>query len=221
MSWKLSCPVLEAGRREQSLLPSYHIRYIDMHRLKGEDKIYCISILENFSRAILSSAITRRQDTEAYLSVLYPAIRKFGVSGVLVSDSGGVFFSHDVMNIYNFLGVQKEQIKKGKPYQNYIEAAFGVQRRMADWSFESAQTWEDLLAAHEKWLLDYNHQRHMAHENRDDNCHSPAAVLGWVKGMQPEPELIYRAFSAIGETRVLNSAGYGVQQGFVQKRAIC
>jgi hypothetical protein len=34
-----------------------------------------------------------------------------------------------------------------------------VQRRMADWSFEKAQTWEDLLAAHEKWMLDYNHQK--------------------------------------------------------------
>ena len=27
------------------------------------------------------------------------------------------------------------------------------QRRLADWHFERAQTWEDLLAAHEKWLL--------------------------------------------------------------------
>ncbi len=35
----------------------------------------------------------------------------------------------------------------------------GVQRRMADWPFEKAQTWEDLLAAHEKWLRDYNVQR--------------------------------------------------------------
>jgi hypothetical protein len=86
---------------------------------------------------------------------------------------------------------------------------------MADWSFESAHTWEDLLAAHEKWLLDYNHQRHMAHEHRDDNCHSPASVLGWQRGMQPEPELIYRAFAAIGETRVLNKAGYAKFRNFL------
>lgn len=85
----------------------------------------------------------------------------------------------------------------------------------ADWSFEKAQTWEDLLAAHEKWLLDYNYQRHMAHENREDNCHSPATVLGWIKGMQPEPESIYRAFSAIGETRVLNKAGYAKFRKFL------
>ena len=97
-----------------------------MHRLRDEENSYCISILENFSRAILASAITRRQDTEAYLSVLYATIRKFGVPEVLVSDSGSVFLSHDAMSIYNALGTQKEQIKKGKPYLNYIEAALYV-----------------------------------------------------------------------------------------------
>ncbi len=86
---------------------------------------------------------------------------------------------------------------------------------MADWSFEKAQTWEDLLAAHEKWLLDYNHQKHMAHEKRNDNCHSPAAVLNWQRGMQPAPESIYRAFSAISETRVLNKAGYAKFRNFL------
>jgi transposase InsO family protein len=120
-----------AERRHQFW--SVDIRYIDMHRLKGEGNIYCISILENFSRAILSSAIMRRQDTEAYLSVLYPAIRKFGVPEVLVSDSGGVFLSHDVMKIYNALGIQKEQIKKGRPYQNYIEAALYVIWNSPSW----------------------------------------------------------------------------------------
>lgn len=68
---------------------------------------------------------------------------------------------------------------------------------------------------HEKWLIDYNHQRHMAHEAREDNCHSPAAVLGWVKGMQAETERIYRAFSAIGEARVLNKAGYAKFRNFL------
>jgi hypothetical protein len=65
---------------------------------------------------------------------------------------------------------------------------------------------QDLLAAHEKWHRDSNSQKHMAHEGREDGYHSPAAVLGWVKGMQPEPELVYRVFWAICETRTLNKA---------------
>jgi hypothetical protein len=113
------------------------------------------------------------------------------------------------------LASKKRRLRKAVPNQNYIEAAFGVQRRMAVWSFEKAHTWEDLLTAHEKWLLDYNHQKHMAHEQRNDNCHSPAAVLNWQCGMQPAPELIYRAFSAIGETRVLNKAGYAKFRNFL------
>lgn len=83
-----------------------------------------------------------------------------------------------------------------------------MQRRLVDWHFERAQTWEDLLAAHEKWLLDFNYQHHFAHKQREDGCHSPAAVHGWVKGMQPEPEGIYRAFSAVGEMRTISKAEY-------------
>src|SRR5256886_16199259 len=79
---------------------------------------------------------------------------------------------------------------------------------MADWSFEKAHTWEDLLAAHDKSMLDYNFQKHMAHEERQDGCHSPAEVLGWIKGVQPELALVHQAFSAICETRRLNKAGY-------------
>jgi hypothetical protein len=78
---------------------------------------------------------------------------------MLVSDNGSIFLSHDTRRVCAQLGIEKKEIKKGKPYQNYIEAAFGVQRRMADWSFEKAQTWEDLLAAHDKWMRDYNFQK--------------------------------------------------------------
>ena len=55
---------------------------------------------------------------------------------------------------------------------------------MADWYFEEAKTYEDLLAAHEKWVRDYNYQKHFAHEQREDGRHSPAEVLGWVTGKQ-------------------------------------
>ncbi len=64
---------------------------------------------------------------------------------MLVSDNGSIFLSHDTRRVCAQLGIEKKEIKKGKPSQNYIEAAFGVQRRMADWSFEKAQTWEDAV----------------------------------------------------------------------------
>ena len=202
-----------AERRHQFW--SVDIRYLDMHRLPGVEMVYCISILENFSRAVLASAISLRQDTAAFFAVLYKAVRTHGVPEVLVSDNGSVFTSHDIRRVCEQLGIEKREIKKGRPYQNYIESMFNVQRRMADWSFEKAHTWEDLLAAHEKWHRDYNFQKHMAHEKREDGCHSPAAVLGWIKGMQPQPDLVYRAFSAICETRTLTKSGYAKFRHFL------
>ncbi len=105
---------------------SVDIRYIDMHRLENEDKIYCISILENYSRAILASAITRRQNFEEYIAVLYAAIRKHGCPEMLVSDHGGVFLDHRARHIYQALSIQKEEIEKRQSWQNYIESALYV-----------------------------------------------------------------------------------------------
>jgi transposase len=203
----------KAERRHQYW--SVDVRYLDMHRLEKEDKIYCISILENYSRAILASAVTRRQDTEAYVAVLYAAVRKHGCPETLVSDHGGVFRSEHAMKIYQTLSIQKEEIQSRQAWQNYIETAFNVQRRMADWYFEMAQTWEDLIAAHEKWIIDYNYQKHFAHEKREDGRHSPAEVLGWVSGRQFEPTYLHRAFSALCETRILNKAGYARFRNFL------
>jgi hypothetical protein len=119
------------------------------------------------------------------------------------------------MRIYSAFGIEKKEIDKRQPWQNYIETAFNIQRRMGDWFFEEAKSWEDLLAAHEKWVRDYNYQKHLAHEKREDGRHSPAEVLGWVSGKQFEPDYMHSAFSAICKTRTLSKAGYARFRDFL------
>ena len=121
---KRSRAVLKASGRKQFFSPSHHIRYLDMHTLDKEP-VYCISILENFSRAILASGLSRRQDLPAYLTILYAAIRKHGIPEVLVSDSGGVFRAKQAQQIYRSLGIQKAPIQKRQAWQSY-----NVQRRL-------------------------------------------------------------------------------------------
>ncbi len=104
-----------------------------MHHIEGEDKIYCISVLENYSRAILASAISRRQDTAAYLSVLYAAIRKHGCPQAIVSDHGGVFLSNEARKIYTAFGIRKEEIALRQVWQNYIETALYVIWNTLSW----------------------------------------------------------------------------------------
>ena len=207
--------------------------------------------MDNFSRAIISSALSPKQDLTAYLIVLYAAIRLHGAPAGLVSDNGSVFKAKQAKQIYAGLGIRKEYIAKRQPWMSYIETTLyvmwnlenslhnlhyvdltldssalfksdewqfhiiNVQRRMGDWYFETAKSWEDLVAVHEKWVLDYNFQKHLAHEKREDGRHSPAEVLGWVTGKQFEPDYMYRAFSAICETRRLSSAGYARFRDFL------
>src|SRR6266516_1867343 len=209
MRGKLSCPVLEAGRREQSLLPSYHIRYIEHHQLPDiKGPVYVISILENFSRMLLASAISERQDTAAYLRVLASALRNYGAPEAIVTDSGGVFYSKRAMAIYEALDIRKERIDPRQSWQNYIEAHFGIMWRLADYYLNKASTLDEMKKAHRKFIRDYNCQIHFAHRERQDGRHSPQDVLrGVLARTLPAPTLA-RIFFATEFTRHLDRSGY-------------
>jgi putative transposase len=192
---------------------SVDIRNIDHHLpedelQEGSGKVYAISILENHSRAILASAITTIQDTTAYLSVLYTAIERYGSPEVLVSDGGAVFRSNQAKAIYRSLGINKEEIERRRPWQNFIETTFNIQRRMADYYFERAVSWEELVGAHDGWVESYNTQKHWAHRERKDARRSPAEVLGFLTGVRHRPEDLRRAFFSTRFTRVLDASGY-------------
>jgi len=210
----------EAKRREPRPMPfkaehrhqywTVDIRYIDVHQLGGGN-IYCISILENYSRAMLASAVSRSQATPAFLSVLFAAIERHGVPEQLVSDGGGVFKATHAKAIYAALGIHHRRIDPGQPWQSYIETNFNVQRRMADWHFAQAQTWTELADAHKAWLANYNHQEHWAHQQRADRRRSPADVLGWVTGKRFSADELRRIFAVRSERQV-------DQQGYVRFR---
>ncbi len=182
------------------------VRYIKGHKLGG--KIYVISILDNYSRALLASSITRSQDLSAFLSVLYSAVTKYGPPQALVTDSGSIFLSNRAKTIYDALGITKYEIERGQPWQSYIEAHFNTQRRMADWHFQRAESWEEMVAAHDRFVLDYNEQNHWAHQFRKDGRHTPKAVLGWEVRVRPQEEELRRVFFSIRFTRVLDALGY-------------
>jgi transposase InsO family protein len=164
--------------------------------------------MDNYSRAILSSAVTRRQDLSAFLSVSYRAVDRYGAPKTLVTDSGSVSLSNRAKTVYAKLGVRKEEIEKGRPWQNYLETAFNVQKRMADWHFSRAESWARLVEEHDRFVADYNAQSHFAHQRREDGRRTPAEVLSWVTGMRFHPEDLERAFFSERRTRVLDGFGY-------------
>lgn len=104
----------------------FDIRYLDHHL--GDFKVYSITLLDGYSRAILASLLSRSQDLAAVLMVLYAAIRQHGVPAALVTDSGGVFLAHHAQRIYAALGIRKAEIARRQAWQSLIEANFGVLR---------------------------------------------------------------------------------------------
>ncbi|HEY6710895.1 MAG TPA: transposase family protein [Rubrobacter sp.] len=88
------------------------VRYVD-HRLGGN--VYVISILENHSRAILASSVSRSQDLAAFLSVLYAAVERYGSPEALVTDGGGIFRANRAGGVYEALNIRKEEIERESP----------------------------------------------------------------------------------------------------------
>jgi len=119
---------------------------------------------------------------------------------------GSVFLANQARTIYRALGIQKTEIERGQPWQNYIETHFNVMRRMADHDFARAATWASLRSIHERFFRDYNHQPHSAHTDRSKGRRSPASVLGWVHGAWCELAAIDRLFQ-LRARRVLNEHG--------------
>jgi transposase len=194
-----------AARRRHQFW-SADVRYVKDHKLGG--RAYVISVLDNHSRAVLSSAVTRTQDLASYLSVLYAAVERYGSPEALVTDGGGVFRARQARAVYEALGIAKHEIERGRPWQNYVETHFNVQRRMADWHFAEAEGWAGLVDAHGRFVEDYNAQAHFAHLEREDGRRSPAEVLGFVSGVRHREEELSRAFFSARFVRVLDSLGY-------------
>ena len=187
---------------------SVDVRYIEEHNLGFPEPVYLISILENYSRAILASKISPTQNQWDYLEVLFAALSTAGAPKAIVSDGGGIFYCNHAMDLYAALGIEKKRIDKRQAWENYIEAHFNIVRRMADAKFARATSWEEMISIHRKWMQDYNVQRHWAHEQREDGCHSPAEVLGWHKGTMYPQEILDRILFATRYTRYLDKHGF-------------
>jgi putative transposase len=188
---------------------SVDVRYIEEHRVPDvAGPIYLISILENYSRAVLASKISPTQNQYDYLEVLFAAFSSAGVPKAIGSSGGAIFYCHQALEVYKALGIKKERIEKRQAWQNYIESHFNIFRRMAGAKFAVATSWEQALLAHRKWMQDYNHQRHWGHEKREDGCHSPAEVIGWHKGTMYPEAVLDRILFATRSTRYLDKHGF-------------
>jgi len=164
--------------------------------------------VNNYSRAILASALSRRQDLSAFLAVFYAVLRAYGSPEKLVSDNGGIFKADRAKAIYAALGIVHDPIEHHQPWQSYIETHFEIQRRLSDYYFAKAETWVKLQKVHDRFVYDYTEQDHWAHRLRRDGKRSPGEVLNWVIGTPHEPDELEHLFQPVRYGRRLDRSGY-------------
>jgi len=79
---------------------------------------------------------------------------------------------------------------------------------MADWEFGKAESWAELQHVHDRWVENYNHEEHWAHQHKREGRRTPAGVLSWVIGTPHDPELLARLFAPLRYERRLDKEGY-------------
>jgi hypothetical protein len=157
--------------------------------------------------------------------VLRLALLEHGAPTAIVSDGGSIFKANQVLRIYKELGIERRQIDSGQPWQNYIETAFNIGRRMEDHDFAQATTWAEMRAIHDRFCADYNLQPHWAHRQRKAGRRTPEAVLGPIHGVwcdEAELDRLFRirsgrVFDAGGSVRYKRWRIYG-ERGLAKQR---
>jgi putative transposase len=188
---------------------SVDLRYMEKHHIPGiSGPVYIWTILDNASRQIVASAPSKSQTLWDYLLVLFTAIHVHGAPIGLISDGGSVFKANVALELYQRLGIEKKRIQPGQPWQNYVESSFNIMKHMEAYKLGQATGWEQFCAVHARFIVDYNHQMHFAHQNRADGLRTPAEVLGGSKGRLVPGPTMQDIFDLLMAERRVRPSGY-------------
>lgn len=188
---------------------SVDLCYIEQHHLPNINRpVYIWTILDNASRQIVASAPSKTQTLWDFLLVLFTAIHVYGAPIGLVSDSGSVFTANAAVELYQRLGIEKAQIERRRPWQNYVESSFNIMKHMEGYQLAQATNWEAFCAVHARWVADYNYQDHFAHQDREDGLHTPVEVLQGARGRLVPIPTLQDIFELLMHERRVRQSGY-------------
>lgn len=187
------------------------IRYLV--QLEGQ-WVYSLCLIEGYSRKILAGMSSPHQDELAILQLVHTALSAYGCPHGIVSDNGSVFTANAYAELLQTLQIERHYIEKGKPWQNYIEAQFKVQLRLADAKFEQAKDLTEIQEQHAAFVQIFNSTNHWAHRDRLDGSTTPTAVLGVKMARALDTALFQKAFRHLQFSRTITRNGYVSVQRF-------
>lgn len=141
------------------------------------------------------------------LSVYYLALLGWGWDEV-ISDHGKQFDSHAFRGVNRRLQIAHTMYEKGHPWQNLIEAQFGIQARVGEYRWERCRSVEAAQEFHRELIRDHNRLPHFAHRRRNDDRHAPLEVLAEARGREVNAATLHRAFSRMTWRRKTDARGF-------------
>jgi len=164
-------------------------------RLKdgGRVSVHVISILDDYSRAILASVVAKSESTEAAIAVFEKAVAKWGLADRFQFDRGSAFDSHAFRTGLAQLGVHRNAVAAGHPEaQGKIEA---YHRCLNRWFVEELAAQEVVDLDHLQQLLEamvallYNRHLH-----REIGTSPEKRLAGRLSPRRVSPQDLERAF---------------------------
>jgi transposase InsO family protein len=191
---------------------------------------WSLIILDGYSRTMLAGAVALTEASWVALTVLYAAVRRYGVPVHLMSDSGGAFIADVFEGVCTRLGIDHQTIvsTEGQSYMNLMETHFNIQRRLYDYQFSLTQTPLEFEEAHQHFLDLYNTTAHQGLLKEQFASPIPLHVLGESKGRLVSPQELDQKFAHALFPRITNRYGcvtlhhyhFYVEQGLPQTRVL-
>ena len=191
---------------------------------------WSLIILDGYSRTMLAGAVAPTEASWVALTVLYAAVRRYGVPVHLISDSGGAFIADAFAGVCTRLGIDHQTIvsTEGQSYMNLMETHFNIQRRLYDYQLALTRTPWEFEEAHQRFLVLYNTTAHQGLLKERFPSPIPLHVLGESKGRLVPPQELDQKFAHALFPRITNRYGcvtlhryhFYVEQGLPQTQVL-
>ncbi len=191
---------------------------------------WSLIILDGYSRTMLAGAVALTEASWVALTVLYAAVRRYGVPVHLISDSGGAFIADVFEGVCTRLGIDHQTIvsTEGQSYMNLMETHFNIQRRLYDYQLALTRTPREFEEAHQQFLALYNTTAHQGLLKEQFASPIPLHVLGESQGRLMPPQELDQKFAHALFPRITNRYGcvtlhryhFYVEQGLPQTQVL-
>jgi hypothetical protein len=185
--------------------------------LLADGMVYAITILENYSRALLASSVTRRQDLiNAFLSVLYRAIQHYGPPEAFVTDSGSIFLANRAQAIgTGRLASASWRSRRDNPGRATLKAPGASRGGWPTTTSQEPRTGPGYSKSTIGGCTTTTRPGALrSPAPQGEGKRSPSEVLSWVRTPRYQEEDLARAFFSARYTRTLDDLGYLILQRF-------